>query len=258
MKSHGNMKELIYVHLNTAHQYTVSYGVEFHEFVRSLPRELNHLVLLKHGYNESEFNMHTRFEYVDSEDISKLLKEDIAEYGSFCWIDFEDTDGLNELDGQEIAELLYLGHSKDHLRRPFYSKLNNRFVYLSQDDEWFNKTYYRNTSDFYHMLGRAISLKLGHFRSERSFFGLKKGLPLPPIPKEIMASFTDKMKEGMVFSLSKAAQNRASVEIPVWVIGDFSNMDEMFEEYMTTYRSMPDGHLVFDKRTHEWSVYFNK
>ena len=161
MKSHGNMKELIYVHLNTAHQYTVSYGVEFHEFVRSLPRELNNLVLLKHGYNESGFNMHTRFEYVEAEDVSKLLKENIAEYGSFCWIDFEDTDGLNELDGQEIAELLYLGHSKDHLRRPFYSKLNNRFVYLSQDDEWFNKTYYRNTSDFYHMLGRAMTLKLG-------------------------------------------------------------------------------------------------
>jgi len=256
LKNYGDMKELIYVHLNTAHQYTISYGIDFIEFVRSLPSELNHLLLLKHRFDGADFNMHSRFEYVDAEDINKLLKEDIAEYGDFCWMDFEDTYGLNELDGQEIAELLYLGHCKHHLHSPFYSKLNNHYAYLSQDDEWFNKTYYRHIPDFYYMLGCAISLKLGYFKSERSFFSLRKGTAFPPIPKEMIASFTDKMKEGMVISLSKTVQSRTKVEIPVWVVGDYINMDDMFDEYVVNFRNAPDGHFEFDKKTHEWSVYF--
>ncbi|PAQ14778.1 hypothetical protein CD798_09370 [Bacillaceae bacterium SAOS 7] len=256
MKSHGNMKELIYVHLNTSHQYTISYGIDFIEFARSLPRELNHLLLLKHRFDGADFNMHSRFDFVETEDVSKLLKEPIAEYGDFCWMDFEEMDGLNELEGQEIAELLYLSHCKHHLRVPFYSKLDNRYVYLSHDDEWFNKTYYRNMSDFYFMLGRAISLKLGHFRSERSFFTLRKGTPFPPIPKEMIASFGDKMKEGMVISLAKTIQSRTRIDIPVWVVGDYINMDEMFDDYKVNFRNEPDGHFEFDKKAHEWSVYF--
>ena len=35
----------------------------------------------------------------------------------------------------------------------------------------------------------------------------------------------------MVLSLKGNVQNRLSIEIPMWVIGDFSNMDEMYEEY---------------------------
>ncbi|WP_100330083.1 hypothetical protein [Bacillus xiapuensis] len=256
MKRQVNRKELIYIHLNAAHQYTISYGIDFLEFARSLPKELNHLLLLKHRFEGAEFNLHTRFEYVDAEDVGKLLKEDIAEYGDFCWMDFEDYDGLNELDGQEIAELLYLGHCKHHLRIPFYNKLNNRYTYLSQDDEWFNKIYYRYVSDFYHMLGTAVSLKLGYFRSERSFFSLRKGTPFPPIPKEMIASFTDEMKEGMVVSLSKTIQSRTKVEVPVWVVGDYINMDEMFDDYAVNFKNAPDGYYEFDKKTHEWSVYF--
>ncbi|MEK4027086.1 hypothetical protein MKZ02_00640 [Pseudobacillus sp. FSL P4-0506] len=256
MKSQGTMKELIYVHLNTAHQYAISYGIDFHDFVRSLSQELNHLLLLKHEYSEAGFNMHTRFNYVDAEEVKNLLKEPIAEYGDFCWLDFDDMEGLNELEGREIAELLYLGHCKHHLRVPFYSKLNNRYAYLSEEDEWFNKTYYRYLPDFYFMLGQAISFKLGYFRSEKSFFALRKGNSFPPVPKEMVASFTDKMKEGMVISLTKTVQSRTKVEVPVWVVGDYINMDEMFDEYVNCYKQPPDGHFEFDKKTREWSVYF--
>ena len=41
-------------------------------------------------------------------------------YGDFCWIDFEEEEALNELPSQAIAELLYLGHLKEHLKLPFY------------------------------------------------------------------------------------------------------------------------------------------
>ncbi|MCP3764023.1 hypothetical protein NLX67_16785 [Domibacillus sp. A3M-37] len=255
MKSPGNMKELIYIHLHPINQYVISYGIEFQEFMRSLPETPSHLLLLKHKFEGSDFNMHTRFDYIESEEFPRLLKEDVGEYGDFCWVDFEDSDGLNEMEGQEIAELLYLAHSKEHLRRPFYSKLNNRYAYLSHDDEWFNKTYYRHIPDFYGVLGKLISLKLGLFRSERSFFALKKGSAFPLIPPEMMARLSGSMKEGIVISLSKTEQSRFKVEVPMWIVGDHISMDDVFDDYMESFRTPPDARLVFDKKTHEWSIF---
>ena len=77
---------------------------------------------------------------------------------------------LNELTGQEIAELLYLGHQKQHLKLPFYNKLGNRFVYLAHDDGFFNKTYYRSFKDFFHFLSEAISDKLGELKARKVNF----------------------------------------------------------------------------------------
>ncbi|HZG73563.1 MAG TPA: hypothetical protein VEY51_18650 [Chondromyces sp.] len=252
----NNIKDIIYVHLNTSHRYTISCGIEFHEFAKNLPKGLNNVLLLKHRFENSDFNMHSMFDYIEKDDIGKLLKENIASYGDFCWVDFDDIDGLNELEGQEIAELLYLGHSKQHLREPFYSKLNNRYAYLSQDDLWFNKTYYRYITDFYHILGGVVASKFGQLRGEKTFFPLKRGRDFPAIPKEMIASFTDKMREGMVISLAKTSQTRTKIEIPVWVIGDYINMDEMYEDYRINTQNPPDGHFEFDKRSREWSVYF--
>ncbi|KKB38227.1 hypothetical protein [Bacillus thermotolerans] len=256
MKSQGFTEGIIYIHLNTKYQYTISYGIDFHDFVRSLSKELNHLLLLKHEYDKADFNMNTRMNYVEAEEIPQLLKEPISEYSGFCWIDFDDIEGLNELEGREVAELLYLGHCKNHLKLPFYSKLNNRYVYLSEADKWMNKTYYRYLPDFYFMLGHAISFKLGFFKVEKSIFSLKKGDPIPPVPKEMISSFADKMKEGMVVSLPKAMHNRLKLEVPVWVVGDYINMDEMFEEYTDCRQREPDGYFVFDKRAREWSIRF--
>lgn len=255
MKSPGNMKELIYIHLHPINQYVVSYGIEFQEFIKAIPETPPHLLLLKHKFEDSDFNMHTRFDYIEPDGLQHLMKEDVGEYGDFCWVDFEDIDGLNELDGREISELLYLAHSKEHLRRPFYSKLNNRYAYLSHDDEWFNKTYYRHMPDFYSLLGKVISLKLGFFRSERSFFVLKKGSLFPPIPPEMIALACGDMKEGVVISLAKAEQSRLKVEVPIWIVGDHVSMDDVFDEYIISFKTLPNARFVFDKKTHEWSVF---
>ncbi|MDQ0216305.1 hypothetical protein J2S13_002746 [Oikeobacillus pervagus] len=255
MKGSGS-KEIIYIHLNIASQYTMSFGIVFRDFVKSLSTDLNNVLLLKHQFDDSDFNMHTLLDYVEKENIHQLLKEDVYEYGDFCWMDFEDTDGLNELEAQEIAELLYLGHSKQHLREPFYSKLNNQYVYLSHDDGWFNKIYYRYIQDFYHILGNIVALKLSRLKSEKAFFYLKKGKDFPSVPTDIIASFKEKMKEGMVISLSKAVQTRTRVEIPVWVVGDYVNMDEMYDDYTSHLSQPPSGQIVFDKKTREWSTVF--
>jgi hypothetical protein len=246
------IRDLVYVHMNENSQYVISYGVDFAEFSQSLPRSLNNLLLLKHRFDEGEFNHHTMLEFVTREKIEKLAADKIYEYGDFCWIDFEETDGLDELSGQEIAELLFLGHQKQHLKMPFYNKLGNRYAYLSRYDGWFSKTYYRHLNDFYRMLGTAIVIKLGDLKPEKTLIGFRKKRTYPSINIDIILSLSKFMREGTVFSLRNLVQNRNRIEIPIWVIGDFDSMDDMFEEFEQMKREKCDARLIFEKRTKEW------
>ncbi|WP_064091637.1 hypothetical protein [Rossellomorea aquimaris] len=255
MKAINQVKDLIYVHKNKDRQYVVSYGISFNEFAEHSPDPLKNLLLIKHQYEHGAFNIHTHLEYVEQEEMKNIMNDGVQNYGDFCWIDFEEEVGVNELNGQEIAELLYMGHVKEPLTPPFYSKLNNRYAYLSHDDGWFNKIYYRDFEDFYYMLGSTVSSKIGSLKSGKSLFGLKKEKSFPSIGKDVIYSFKEKIKEGMVISLEKAILSRGKLEIPIWVIGDYFNMDEMVEDYKQIRKSPANGLLSYDRKTKSWSAF---
>lgn len=255
-KKNHDIRDLVYIHLNEKEQYVITHGIDFFEFARAQLERMNSLLLLKHRFHDGEFNMHTMFEYVPKENLKKLIEEDVYSYGDFCWIDFEEAETLNELPGQMIAELLFLSHVKEHLRKPFYNYLNNRYVYLAHEDGWFNKTYYRDFQDFYQMLGETIAVKLSQLKAEKSLLGLKKKRSYPSVPSEVLMALRPFMKEGIVLSMKYCTQNRSRIEIPLWTIGDFANMDDMYEEFETEYAKKPcEAKLVIDKKTKEWRLY---
>jgi hypothetical protein len=254
LKRNSDIRDVIYIHLNEKHQYVLSYGIEFSEFVLSLSDTLNHLLLLKHQFEDSDFNMHTMLDYVPKKRMMKLVDDEVYDYGDFCWIDFEEMDGLNELPGQALAELLYLGHVKEHLKQPFYSYLGNRYVYLAHDDGWFNKTYYRDLNDFYHLVSQVIAMKLSSAKPEKGILGIKRKRNYPEVDMHLILSLKSLMKEGMVISLKGMTQNRLRIELPIWLIGDFANMDDMYEEYEKNLRRPCEAKLTFDKKTREWKM----
>ncbi|WP_313804343.1 hypothetical protein [Cytobacillus sp.] len=253
-RNHG-VRDIIYIHINEREHYTITYGIEFAQFAQSLFATLNNLLLLKHRYEDGDFNMHTLHEFVPKEKLKKLMEEDVYGYGDFCWIDFEEEEALNELPSQAIAELLYLGHLKEHLKLPFYNHLSNRYVYLAHDDGWYNKTYYRDFSDFYSLLGEVIPEKMGQTKVEKTLFGLKKKRSYPTISSDILRLLKPMMREGALLSVKDIEQNRTRIEIPIWTIGDFSNMDDMCEEYENIIKEPCDAKLVFDKKSREWKIY---
>ncbi|HLU22902.1 MAG TPA: hypothetical protein VKZ77_10540 [Bacillaceae bacterium] len=255
MKRQVSEREYIYIYMNDSDHFILSSGIEFHEFMAGIPIQIHNILLLKHRFEESHFNMHTFLEYADKELIDKLLAEDVYGYGDFCWIDFTNEENVNLLNGQEIAELLYLGHMKSHLHIPFYGKLNNQFAYLAGDDGHFNKVYYRHWDHFISMLGSTIAGKVNN-QKEKSLFPIRKKKMVHPIPKEILMPFIDHMKEGMVISIENMLKNRSVIEIPVWIIGDLIDMDQMYDEYEQLNESRkPDGKIVFDRKTEKWEAY---
>ena len=118
MKRNSDIRDVIYVHLNENDRYALLYGITFDEFVSCLSESINHLLLLEHRFDDGDFNMHTMLDYVPKKRVMRLASDDVYEYGDFCWIDFEEMEGLDEIPGQVLAELLYLGHVKEPLRPP--------------------------------------------------------------------------------------------------------------------------------------------
>lgn len=248
------IRDYIYIHHNNLDQYVISYGIEFKEFMDSFSSKLKNLLLLKHRYNDAEFNMHTLLEYVPQEKMELLINDGVYGYGNFCWLDFTDVEGLNDLSGQEIAELLYLGHIKQHLKQPFYQKLGNRFAYLAHDDGWFNKIYYRELNDFYEMLGNVVGLKMSQLHTKKTLFNLRKSRQFPSVSGKTIAQISHLTKEGLVISLKNREEIRQRIEIPIWVIGDFIDMDEMYEEVLKVEKEASQAKLVYEKKSNEWKL----
>ena len=249
--------DLVYVHLQASERFSVISGMTFREFGTALDQPLQSLLLLKHQYRDGEFNMNTLLNFVPADKVQGLQQDDTGGYGDFCWIDFEDDSRLDDLEPQEIAELLYIGHCKNHLRPPFYRKLNNQFVYLAHDDGWFNKVYWRTLDMYYEVLGRLISNKLSRLNAERSWLGIRKKSEVPAIPSGILKALNPLMAEGAVFSLQKMQQTRTRIEIPVWVPGDYVYMDDMRDAYKEISREKPAALAIFQKKSKEWSVQAN-
>jgi hypothetical protein len=246
--------DILYMHLQASERFVITSGMSFWEFASSLEKPLNHLLLLKHNYDETEFNLSVSLEYVEREMVTKLVKTDVRTFGDFCWIDFKEESGLDELDGMELAELLYLGHIKHHLKQPFYSKLHNQFVYLARDDDWFSKIYYRSLATYYNMLGNLLSIKFEEVKLDRKWFTFKKKKGLPPVPVNMLVNLSTMLSEGLVFSFKNAVQTRTKIEIPVWVVGDFTNMDDMLDSYHEARTQEPDAYITFLWKTGEWSI----
>lgn len=250
----SKFKNALYIHLNEQSQCVITHGVNFSEFIKAVPKVPDNILLLKHNYMEADFNTHTMLSYVPQQRIKRLLKEDLFNYGNFCWIDFVETASLNELENQEIAELLYLGHLQKHLQLPFYNKLANEFVYLAQGDGWFNKTYYRNLDVFYYVLGKLIQSKLNKQNLGRRIFPFSKRRTFPAVSQHVMFQMEKLFKFGVVIVIDEAVLTRTGVEIPLWFVGDFINIDKMYDELTYKMRKRSEGKLIFNRKNKEWKI----
>ena len=255
MKNEGN--DILYMHMQASERFVLFNGLNFREFSCSLPHDLNSILLLKHQYDGGEYDLNVLLDSVSSENITKLLKEDVRAYGDFCWVDFEEADSLEELDGRELAELLYVGHTKNHLEPPFFHKLNNQFVYLAQDDGWFNKIYFRSISTYYKMLGNLLPLKVEPLKVERTWLGMRKKKELPTVPLDIISSLAPILAEGLVFSFRHVKITRTKIEIPAWIVGDYLNMDEMYDDFLVRKGHVPDAFITFQRKEKVWESVIN-
>jgi len=251
-----DLKQIIYIFVNAHDQNVISHGISFQEFFQSLENPPSNLLLLNKDSELAEIHPDTQLAYLTQDKLDQFLKSALYKMEKFSWIDFEETYNLDTIEGRELAELLYLGHLNKHLELPFYKKLNNRFVYLTSMEGYFNKIYYRNPKDFYYMLGEVLSKRISEMKLERGLFNFKKRKPYPPINQTILKKLEPVLAEGVAFSFHSLKQSRAEVNIPFWIVGDYFDMEDMMEGFSDKSSSKPDGRIIFDKKLKDWSIQF--
>lgn len=246
------IKDIIYINGDRRNHCYLSSGITFREFANNNPSPLHNVLLLKHKFEWTDFNYHTLLEYVEEENIPKLIAADTEQFGEFCWVDFDDVNDLDELDPMEIAELLYLAHKKEPIVKPFFPLLKNKFVYLSHEDGWFNKVYYRRQQDMAGLLSKVIPYKLGSFGKKRRMLFQKTKI-YPAVTKEIALRLLPLTEDGLLIDLHNKVETKRGLEIPVYVIGSFTNMDEIMESLVELKEEASEkAVLLFDKKEQEW------
>ena len=145
-----------------------------------------------------------------------------------------------------------MSHMRDASCAPFFKTLNNRFVYLSHDDDWYVRLYIKNELEFLNAAVKSILQQLGSAQKKRAFIGrlwstAKRG-NLYGCSKDGAQKSEDSLRSGIIrywsdgvfVDLDSAEFNENGILIKMYVVGRFDDMDKMFDAVQRRKQAAPD------------------
>ena len=234
-------RDVLYIHLDTSHNVFMCHGIEFREFIESLKEPIHHILLLKHQFSDSEYHEKTRLDFVRFENINRLLKDNIYQYGNFCWLDFQNVNTLETLTSKEISEILYFCHMGIPLDTPFNQKLQNRFAYYSHDDGWFNRIYCKNTTEFIEILNHCVTARLAKLIKIKA----------DPLSRKISNELFKLFETGVLLNFRK--MHKHLPVIAIHTIGKHYDMDDIIN-HLEKYIDSSVNHLNLQYNTSSWQL----
>lgn len=212
------LRDIFYINAYPDKNEFVYYGLEFKEFIRFIPFELKNLLLIQSQYYVAGGGSNYSFETVGESDIEELVSEDIYGYGDFTWVDYNHISNVKNLEPREVADLLYLGHMFRPVESPFFDKIENRFAYLAHDDGWFCRLYCRYFEDFTEVIVKKV-IDMASTSKKRKIYDFDE---------EEKLKLLSLAKDGLIIDFSNILRQVKSIEIPIYTIGKFIDMDEMY------------------------------
>lgn len=214
------LRDVFYINAFPENNEVVYYGMQLNEFIKCAPVELDQLLLLEAEYFGAGCRSKTKFEIVDKDEMNDFLKEDIYGYGDFCWVDFDKRENVEKLEPMEIAELLYLGHMFRPMKSPFFDTIQNRYAYLAHDDGWFCRLYCRQYSDFSEIAANKVVAMASTSKRRRIY----------PLSQEVKSNLMSLAEDGLLIDFSNTLKLNRTIEIPIYSIGKFLDMDDMYND----------------------------
>jgi hypothetical protein len=237
------LRDIFYINAFPNENMAVWYGMQFEEFAKYAPSEINQLLIVKSPYYSNDFSRATGLEVVGKDAIKSLLSENIYNFGNFCWVDYDQRENIEKLEPPEIAELLYLGHMFKPIGSPFFEKIKNRYAYLAHDDGWFCKLYCRNYSDIQEVIANKIIGTVSTNKRRRIY----------PFTEDLKAKLIELSEDGLLVDFSKTLRQEKTIEIPIHCIGKFLDMDMMYNDLERhIYRSKYSARLV--QKDKKWTI----
>lgn len=192
--------------------------ISFAQFIRYLAEPMENLMLINGGCdvisweNENERGLEL---FKGRTSIESLSLKNIYAMGNFCFVDYASDSAPQQLSEEQIAELLYMGHMFKPLHSPFFDQLQNRFAYLSHDDGFFCKIYYRDIEDIFCVLSGKIKSGLSE----------KPENDMPDLPPELLREIFRMSEEGVLIDFSEAERAEGSISVKLYTVGKISDMD---------------------------------
>lgn len=249
------MSDYLYVHLDTTNNSLVTKGIQHQDFYRSLMHHPQNLLLLDPAADAGQFEPHTGLKIIEGFDevdfyLSSLRKR--REKGFVKWLDFTELSMVKQLTPQEIAELLYFGHMKMHLRSPFFYKLQNNFAYFEINED-LNRVYYRYLEEFYRILGdKIVSIVLEKLNDKKSFF--RRNLPVAKMEDDLLKELRPYLQEGVAFCFSQTEAVDKVYQVPLFILED--RISKANDEHLQV--RTPDAILLYHTGKKAWSLKDNE
>ena len=241
------LRDVFYINANFPESYFLYYGMEFKEFIKHSPVELENILVTDGNYITNNFNRSWFFETANGkEDIFELSKEDIYGLGNFHWIDYINEAALNNCTPEEKAEVLYLSHFGKPLKSPFFTGINNNFVYLAHDDGWVCKLYCKDMSVFKDIIANKIIDNVSTNKRRKIY----------PINEEIKDELFELTKKGLLIDFSNTHRDKQSISLNFYAIGSFTDMDEMYNN-LERNKCKADIKGTIEHKSKTWRIYIH-
>ncbi|AGF55959.1 hypothetical protein B0P06_005785 [Clostridium saccharoperbutylacetonicum] len=238
------VRDVFYINANFNEKYFIYYGMEFKEFIKHNPIKIENILVTEGNYIANNFNRSWFLETANGKnDILELSKEDIYGLGNFHWLDYNNEVDLNSCTPEEKAEVLYLSHFGKPLNSPFFSGINNDFVYLSHDDGWFCKLYCKDMCVFKDIIANKII----------ESFSTNKRRKIYPMPEDIKEEILELTKKGLLIDFSNIYRDNKCISLNYYTIGHYEDMDEMYNNLeRNKYRADVKG--IIEHKNKSWKI----
>jgi hypothetical protein len=220
----------------------------------------NNLLLIKNPKNLGRFDDFTRFHIVSGQDAVKDFIEGQATVvqAQTKWIDFKYESLFQQLSDQEIAELLFLGHTDTPLNQPTFYKLGNRFTFFGStypNSYPTTKMYYRDIHDFFKQLAYVLADKVtADLQEQKPMFlfrkktVVKKAKSVPIPAKPILSHLARLSHDGIVITFEGSDRvGPDKREFRVYLAEDNPRFVEADKASHPLF-----GSLTYDLKTETW------
>ena len=246
-------------------------GIAFHEFQRYIEPKIENMILLKGDYFGKSRIVRNFNLFEGREQINLLADETKANghnFGDFHFLDYTEAESVSKLTDEEIKDILYLSHMWRSVRSPFFETLQNRFVYLAHDDDWSCKLYMTDKESIINVIARKIEEytecqingRIGRKcqknlrNKERKAFVKKVGKSVVCISEHLMQRAFENWNDGIFVDLNGMQIVKNEVIIKLYLIGRFSDMNEMFDNIQKR-KGNPVQIRCLCYGENEWSVH---
>lgn len=216
----------IYANISLEENLAFFSGISFSDLIEFIPIPVENILLLKSDYiTEKSWRGFDILEGRD--DISGLLRDNIHRFGDFACLDYNDIDAIKQLKNEQIAELLYLAHIHEPLISPHFEVLQNRFVYLSHDNGWYSKLFFKELQIPRTILINKIKKTIQHVIRNDEY----------SLPNDLIEVVEDLSMKGLLITIDLSMQRRKIYTVKLYEVGKHQNPDALFNS--VEYNKLP-------------------